>query len=404
MNQYNHMQLDIMKEHPMLPQRSRTITIIVPIVLLAGMLLTACAGGTTQAPAKPTPTLPPSPTPAQGQQLLTQVGDTLTKAKTLHALLNLTLKGQTDGTVNSEVWSEPPGKYRTVVLQSTVQQVSAGSITVSDGKRIWQYDPARKVVYTGTVADTTNGNDNRGIPGTSSGRNASLLNLAQSIFTHSSGKLKPTSATIAGHTAYDVAITPQDSTANNGAGGFDYSGDAYIDKTTHLPLQVALNVPNFGDVTLALPKLELNQPIAESTFTFVAPAGTKELPLQDANNGAGSLTLAQAQQQAGYHLLSIPTSQRAYVLQSINALGAPGSQIYTLNYTQGSATFTVAQGKSLAGLPTTGGQPISLRGTTATIATDNGTTTLSWTENGIGIRITGALSHDQAVTAAKLLA
>src|SRR5690348_15010429 len=133
MKQYTQMRLDIIKEHPMLPRHSRTIAIIVPVLLLAAMLLTACTGGTTQTPAKPTPTLPPSPTPAQGQQLLTQVGDTLTKAKTLHALLNLTLKGQTDGTVNSEVWSEQPGKYRTVALQSNVQQVSAGSITVSDG-------------------------------------------------------------------------------------------------------------------------------------------------------------------------------------------------------------------------------------------------------------------------------
>lgn len=386
----------------MLLQHSRTIAIIVPLALLAGILLTACGGGSTQAPAKPTPTLPPSPTPEQGQQLLTQVGDTLTKAKTLHALLNLTLKGQTEGTINNEVWNETAGKYRTVVLQSTVQGFSAGSITVSDGKRIWQYDPTKKVVYTGTVADATNANS-RGIPGTNGGRSSSMFNLVQSIFTHSSGKLKPTLATVAGHSAYDVAITPQDSTASNGVGGLDYSGDVYVDKATHLPLQVVLNVQNFGDVMLTLPRLDLNQPIAENTFTFVAPAGTKELPLQDANNNTGSLTLAQAQQQAGYHLLSIPTSQSAYMLQSINALGAPGNQIYTLNYTQGSATFTIAQGKPLAGLPTTGGQSIALRGTTATIATDNGTTTLSWTENGIGIRITGALSHDQAVAVAKLL-
>ncbi len=116
-----------------------------------------------------------------------------------------------------------------------------------------------------------------------------------------------------------------------------------------------------------------------------------------------SLSLVQAQQQAGYHLLSIPGDQADYVLGGVNVLGAPGNQIYALNYMKGNLSFTIAQGKSLANLPGATGQQISLRGTIGTLSRDNSTTTLAWTEKGIGIHITGNLSNDQIATIAQLL-
>ena len=191
-----------------------------------------------------------------------------------------------------------------------------------------------------------------------------------------------------------------------GFGDFSYAGNVYIDKTTNLPIQVNLMIEGLGQVLLDIPMLALNQPIPASTFTFVAPAGVKVLPLQQANAtpGTGSLTLDQAQQQAGFHLLSIPVSQTDYVLGNVNALGAPGNQIYTLSYTRGSSSFTIAQGKALANLPSSGGQQVSMRGTTGMLSKTNGAMTLSWTEKGVGITITGnGLSSDQLLSIAKLL-
>ena len=141
-----------------------------------------------------------------------------------------------------------------------------------------------------------------------------------------------------------------------------------------------------------------------SLFTFVPPPGTRVLPLSAATptGSSGSLTLAQAEQQAGYHLLSIPSSHPEYQLQGVDALGAPGSQIYTLHYVKGSLTFTISQGKSLANLPVSG-QQLSLRGTSATLANTGGTTTLVWTEKGIGIQIAGNLTQEQVVAIANIL-
>jgi hypothetical protein len=210
-----------------------------------------------------------------------------------------------------------------------------------------------------------------------------------------------------GQAVYDVGVVPQagaaSSTSNIGT-NFSYTGDVYINKVTQLPVEVNLDIQGFGKAVLDFPKLTLDQPIPVSLFTFVAPVGAKELPLQQATQTSNSdfITLSQAQQQAGFHLLSIPGDQADYVLLGVNALGTPGSQIYTLHYMKGSTSFTMAQGKPLANLSTNSGQRISLRSTSALFSNQSGSSVLTWTEKGIGINITG-LSQSEAVTVAKSL-
>src|SRR6266568_6300757 len=381
------------------------ITIIFTVLLCA--LMVAC-GASPPAASKPTPT--PTPTPGPGTQLLRTTAQKLNTASSLHGLFNVTISGQTlNGMLNSEIWNVSPNKNRKLVRQSTISQFTNGSVTVTDGKQIWQYDPEKKVVYTGKVTPETGTptpGSNSGIGG---GQSQFILNLVQSVFTRSDATLVSSSAKVHGRDAYDVHVVPQSQTASSGNGGtpgnFNYTGEVYIDKATSLPLQVNLNISGFGQVLLDIPMLVLNSPIPESTFTFVVPTGVKVLPLQQENAtpGTGSLTLAQAESQAGYHLLSIPSTQSDYQLQDVTALGSPGNQIYTLNYMKGSTSFTIAEGKALANLPTSGGQTVKLRGTTGTLTTNSGSTTLSWTEKGVGVTITGTLSNDQIVAIANLL-
>lgn len=375
---------------------------ILPFTLLLMLLLAACGGsGATQTLTSPTP----SPTPAQGQQLLTKAAQNLKTAKTLHAVIDITTAGlSVNGTVSTEVWNVPPDKSRTVVLQSTLKQFSTGLVTVSNGKQVWQYDPVKKVVYTGQVSDNT------GTPaiGTGQNENRSILNIVQSVFTHSNATLVSSSVNINGHPAYEIHVTPQVSGQSGstapGPGNFNYAGDIYVDKASMLPLQVKLTIQGFGQVTLDLPTLVLNQPVDNSLFTFVPPPGVQVLPFpKTTTSNTGTITLEQAQQQAGYHLLSIPSSASGYQLQGVDALGAPGNQIFTLNYVMGNTTLAISEGKSLANLPVSG-QQISLRGTTATLSSTGNTMTLTWTEKGVGIQIAGIASKDELVTIAKLLA
>ncbi len=381
--------------------------IIIILTALICAVMVACGGS---APAASKTTSTPTPTPEPGVRLLRTTAQKLNTASSLHGLFNVTINDQTlNGMVNSEIWNVSPNKNRTLVRQSTISQFATGSVTVTNGKQIWQYDPEKKVVYTGKVTPDT-GTPTTGSNGGTGGQSQFILNLVQSVFTRSDATLVSSSAKVHGRDAYDVHVVPQSQTAsreNSGTpGNFNYSGEVYIDKTTTLPLQVNLNISGMGQVLLDIPMLVLNSSIPESTFTFAVPTGVKVLPLQQENGtpGTGSLTLAQAESQAGYHLLSIPSTQTDYQLQDVTALGSPGNQIYTLNYMKGSTSFTIAEGKALANLPTSGGQTMTLRGTTGTLTTNSGSTTLSWTEKGVGVTITGALSNDQIVAIANLLA
>ncbi len=384
----------------MLPSRLRNMARTGSLLLLALLFLAACGGSTPQTQAKPTPS--PTP-PGQGTQLLTEMAHLLSSAKTLHGVFNLSITGRAlNGTASTEVWNASPNKNRTVVLQSTVSQIATGAITVTDGQQLWQYDPVQHVVYHGPVPAT--GTSATGATG-GGGQSQFLLNLVQNIFTHSDGTVR-SSTTIATHDVDDVHIVPQKDATGNSAGSFNYAGEVYIDKGTHLPVKLDLTIGGLGEVILDLPTLEINQALPESLFRFSVPSGVKVLPLQQATatSSTGLLTLVQAQQQAGYHLLSIPGDQSDYVLQGVNALGTPGNQIYVLNYMKGNLSFTLSEGKSLANLPDLSGQQINFRHTLGSLSIANGVSTLSWTENGIGLHISGNLSKDQLTSIANLLA
>jgi len=381
--------------------RWRSLSITLATLCLVLLLLVACGGNTQKAQTAPRPTPSPSPTPTQGQQILALTAHTLNSAKTLRGIFNLTITGQTiNGTLKTEIWNVAPAKNRTEVHQSTISQVPSGTVTVTDGKTIWQYNPVKNVVYSGPAQSANNGTGSF----SDNGQGQFVVTLVQNVFTHSDGTLKSSTATVNGHAVYDVGVVPQsDAATATGPGNFSYSGDVYVDRGTQLPVRVNLNIQGLGTVLLDLPQLTLNRPISDSTFTFATPAGAKELPLQQATQTADLISLTQAQQQAGFHLLSISGDQVDYTLQGVNILGAPGSHIYTLHYMKGSTNFTIAQGKPLANLSASNSQRISLRGTTAFLSSQNGNNILTWTEKGVGINITGPLSNDQLVTIAKAL-
>lgn len=291
--------------------------------------------------------------------------------------------------------------------QSTLAQISQGSVFVSDGKQQWQYDAQKNIVSTGAVQASSSGSSAAGgLSGSAGGQSQMFLNLVQNIFTRSKGSLRSSAASVAGHNVYDVHVEPQPSNNSASASTFGYTGEVYIDKTTQQPVRVNLDIASLGTIIVDIPMLELNKDIDTNLFTFSIPAGAKVQPLQTVSastSNNGQLTLEQAQQQAGYHLQSIPGDQADYTLNGVTALGAPGSQTYTLNYMKGNQSFSISEGKSLADLPVGSGQTVKVHSINATLSSSQGKETLAWTEKGVGIRITGTFSKDQISNLANAL-
>ena len=367
-------------------------------MLMFCLVIVACGETAPQVQKKTAAT--PTPVLNQGQQLLQQSGQKLTGAKTAHGLFHLVVDGNNaSGVVQSEVWNEAPAKSRSLVKQSTVSSIETGSVTVSDGQQMWQYLPGKHVVYHGPVQQGNAGGNNP-LPGTSQ-QGLSLVNLVRAIFTRSDGTLTSSNATVNNQAVSVVHVVPQSTGSGNGV-GFSYEGDVSISNVTQLPVRLDLTIQGFGRVQMDIASLELNTPLDARLFTFVVPAGAKVEPFPSTGSGSGSLTVDQAQQQAGYHLLRIPSSNSAYVLVGVTALGAPGNQIYTLQYKAGQQIISLTQGKPLANVAANG-QAVSLRGETATFSESDGNNVLAWTEHGVGIRLSGALSRQQLVALAQLL-
>lgn len=381
---------------------NRLKVILSCVFLLLLLALTACNGASSTSAPPVTPVPTSSPVTDRGMQLLAQAGDRLNGARTLHALVDISIVGSAlNGAIKSEIWSLAPDKSRSVVLQSNIGQYGAGTLTVSNGKQVWQYNPQQRVAYTAQVSPAGSATPTTGEA--ASDQSQVIFNLVRSVFTHSNATLVSTSASVNGRATYDIAITSQAAASGSGTNGLNYSGDIFLDKTSMLPVRVSLHVQGLGQITLDFQLLTLNQQLDGNLFTFTPPPGVKVLPFPTDSTATGGLTLAQAQAQAGYHLLSIPASARAYTLVSVDALGAPGNQVYTLNYqTQSGIKFTIAQSKALANLPVSG-QSVSLRGTTAIISSAGSAPSLSWTEKGVGIQIVGPLSASQLTAIANLL-
>ncbi|WP_376795340.1 outer membrane lipoprotein carrier protein LolA [Thermogemmatispora sp.] len=366
-------------------------------ILLPLLLLVACNGGQGEPSAQTTATA--TATGASAQRLLQQSEQQLTAAQTLHTLVTIAIDGETyQGTLTSEIWKASAGRSRSQILRSTLSDFPAGELTVCDGQRLWIYHPTRHIVYSGSLS----GQGGSAIFGSSSNPvNQLTLNLIDPVFRQSRATLASQEATVAGHTAIVIHVTSQQ-VANAGP---DYSGDVYLDRRSDLPLKLVLNLQGFAQVTLQLSTLELNRPLSDSLFRFTPPADVQVVPLLQASATptSGTLTLGQAEQLAGYHLLSLPSSQSAYQLEGVDVLTSTSGQVFVLHYLKGDQSFSILEGQALANEPLPSGIRLTLRGTTATYSTDSDNPTLAWKEQGLGIRISGDLDEQEAIAIANLL-
>ncbi|MBX5451256.1 LolA family protein [Thermogemmatispora sp.] len=368
----------------------------VPLLLMLLLLLSGCNSGQSQQP------LQAGSSRANAQRLLQQSEQQLITARTLHAVVNIQIDGETyQGAVTSEIWRAAPAKSRSQILRSTLSEFPAGELTISNGEKLWIYNPARHIVYTGSIASQSNQGGSALFGSSSSPANQLTLNLIDPIFSQSRASLTSQSITIDGHSATVVHVSSQQSATS----GPDYSGDVYLDRSSNLPLKLVLNLQGFAEVTLQLPTLELNRPLADSLFNFTPPANVQVAPLLQASATptSGTLTLGQAEQLAGYHLLSIPSSQSAYQLEGVDILTTSSGQIFVLHYLKGDQSFSILEGKALANEPLPSGTTLTLRGTTAIYSASSDNPTLAWKEHGLGIRISGDLDEQEALAIANLL-
>ncbi len=330
------------------------------------------------------------------EQILINAVQTLRAAQDGHAMVSVQYKTPDEsGTATVEIWGKKtsgntpsPYEFRAEVRQASDSDYQGG-VYVSDGKQFWAYAPNQKTVWTGTVDQPQSGKENL--------LQATPEALVQQLLDVATASLAGTEA-VQGHSAYKLQLVPQPGKAPQAALGT--TGLVWIDSSRWVPLQASVNGGSVGQGQVTFIAMDLNVGVSNDRFQFQIPAGVKVVNADDLK--PKHMTLSEATKTAGFSLQT-----PAYVPNGATLVDVFQQQhTFVLRYESSKGSFAVAQGTETRPSPKNiTGQPVSLRGTTGTLYTDNtgSRVLLVWSEKGINYSVSGALSSADALKVAESL-
>ena len=348
------------------------------------------------------------PTP---EEVLTRAVETLDAAQDGHAVLLVEADTpDRSGWATLEVWGKKPPegdahpKFRAEVRE-TSEAEAQGAVAVSDGEQFWLYVPARNTVWTGAVEEMRDAEQMPAYegelpfdPSTGSGHR-SLQTFVDWLLQVSEVTLLGTEE-IGGREAYTLQFVPRPEELPEVAatGG---TGTAWVDQARWVPLQAAFDGGSIrqGQVTAEL--VELDMGLSDDLFTFQIPDGVEVLLIEDRLPQHLSLDEAEAD----FDLLTPSHLPEGATLVDVMKMG----DAIVLRYESAQGPFAVGQGTDGRAVepPPASGEPVSLRGTTGTLFTnenEEGTKVfLAWTEDGRTFTVSGAISGEEALRVAESL-
>ena len=358
------------------------------------------------------------PTP---EEILTHVVETLDAARDGHAVLRVEADTpDRSGWATLEVWGKKPPeedpdghpKFR-VEVQEASEAEAQGAVAVSDREQFWLYVPARNTVWTGAVEEMRDVEEWQAYegelpfdPSTGSGHR-SLQTFVDWLLQVSEVTLLGTEE-IGGHEAYALQFVPRPEEVPEVAatGG---AGTAWVDQARWVPLQAAFDGGSMGQGQVTVELVELDVGLPDDLFTFQIPDGAEVVPVKDRMPQHLSLDEAEAavgfdpSTGSGHRLLTPSYLPEGTALVDVMKMG----NTIVLRYESAQGPFAVSQGtdgRAVEPHPASG-EPVSLRGATGTLFTDEegNKAFLAWTEDGRTFTVSGAISGEEALLVAESL-
>ncbi len=352
------------------------------------------------------------PTP---EEILTRAVETLDAAQGGHAVLSIEADTpDKSGWATLEVWGKKPPegdpdahpKFR-VEVQETSEAEAQGAVAVSDGEQFWLYVPARNTVWTGAVEEM------RDVPppfippngGERGGEGELPFDSPQTfvdwLLEVSEVTLLGTEE-IGGREAYTLQFVPRPEELPEVAatGG---TGTAWVDQARWVVLQAAFDGGSVGQGQVTVELVELDVGLPDDLFAFQIPDGAEVVPVKD--RMPQHLSLDEAEAAVGFDLLTPSHLPEGATLVDVMKMG----NTIVLRYESAQGPFAVGQGTDGRAVepPPASGEPVSLRGTTGTLFTnenEEGTKVfLAWTEDGRTFTVSGAISGEEALQVAESL-
>jgi len=340
------------------------------------------------------------PTP---EEVLTRAVETLDAAQDGHAVLLVEADTpDRSGWATLEVWGKKPPegdahpKFRAEVRE-TSEAEAQGAVAVSDGEQFWLYVPARNTVWTGAVEEMRDVEQMPAYEGELPFD--SPQTFVDWLLQVSEVTLLGTEE-IGGREAYTLQFVPRPEELPEVAatGG---TGTAWVDQARWVPLQAGFDGGSIGQGQVTAELVELDMGLSDDLFTFQIPDGVEVLLIEDRLPQHLSLDEAEAD----FDLLTPSHLPEGATLVDVMKMG----DAIVLRYESAQGPFAVGQGTDGRAVepPPASGEPVSLRGTTGTLFTnenEEGTKVfLAWTEDGRTFTVSGAISGEEALRVAESL-
>jgi outer membrane lipoprotein-sorting protein len=347
--------------------------IVLSLVLMLSLVLAGCGSAIT------------------AEEIVAKVQETVENTQDAHAIVSVTANIQgTEIAAKAEMWEKAPNKVRAVVLEASQPELN-GAIMTSDGQQGWLYHPSRDVVMTGPVEQIDTPLPQEML--------LEMQEVIQRVLDASDVELVGED-TVAGRDAYQLTLSPQEGSEQE---IFPGNGTAtlWVDKEQWFVLKATYQADMIGQGEIVVESFELNPGLGEDLFTFDIPDGVEVVDIEAQQ--PEYLTLDEAAAQASFDLL-VPayTPQEATLIQVVRM-----QDTIVLGYDHApGVSFSVVQGPQAMGqLPLGQTEEVTVRGLSATLVRNdaNNFTSLQWTENGVVIRIVGAISPEDALQVAESL-
>ena len=372
------------------------------LVALLGLLLAACAPGQITA-----------------DEIMQRMEAARNNLNTAHAIADISLDTpERSGSFSVEAWTQktdktdaagkPIAKLRGKVLQASEADL-VGTEFVNDGETFWLYSPKENKVVTGKLSEIKGGDVGAQDP---TAQMMQMQAMLQQIIDGSDVAIENQNEQIAGRDTWKIKLTPKPETQQQLQLGSVIATNLWVDKQSDLPVKALIDAKDLGKVEATATTLELNQPIADSMFTFTPPAGAEVVNAADLAKKARpqTTTLDDARTQVSFPLLAPTSLPDGVQLDEVQVLPMRGETV--IQNFSGTVNFSLVQGQG--GFPGQDRTPmgaqsqqVKVRGQDATLITgwtdaEQGTL-LRWQEKGVTIVIAGTLNAEQATALAESL-
>lgn len=314
---------------------------------------------------------------------------------------SLTVLGWMEQTATTNAAGQPIARMRAEVAAASEAQLT-GTTLVSDGTNFWLYNPAENTVITGVMSE---------LKGAAQATPAGAATMLTDIIGQGLDALDLTVLGIeevAGKNTWKVGFTPRAETSAQLRLDGIINGTMWVDEELALPLKLELDASDFGQGTLEVSNLIVNEPIDPARFSFDIPAGATVVQAAD--------LAAQMQQQSATNVeeartaVSFAMREPSYLPAGVSLVEVRvvGTSTVILNYVGEATSLSVVQSNEDVGRdrePPVGSQveEVTVNGVPATLITgvDGQGSLLRWEENGIRYVVAGTLSGAEAIQVAE---